>query len=110
LEVIDRNQDGCRLREQAERIEECKPDRMGIWRLVSRLGDEEGHLESAAAGRRKRTRDLLDDVGEQLGEAGEGERGLGLDRTTREYAAEAAARLVHRCLPQEGPPETGRTG
>ena len=50
LEVVDRDQDGPSLREQAKRVEKCQPDRVRIGRLLSRLGDEEGHLEGAPAG------------------------------------------------------------
>ena len=68
--------------------------------LRSRLGEQEGDLERSASQRRQRGRHVVEDRSEQIGERGEGERGLGLDASVQEDDPRQTPRLADSLLPE----------
>ena len=101
MQVVERDDHRAALGKRPQDVEQREPDRVRVGRLLSRLGEQERHLERAPPQRRQRGRHLVEDRGEQIGEPGEGERGFGLDAAVKEDAREALRCLLDAGLPED---------
>jgi hypothetical protein len=100
LDVVERDHDRASLGKRPQDGEQREPDRVRIGSLLFWLDQQERDFERTPPDRRQRGRHLVEDRGEQIGESGEGEGGLGLGPSVKEDTRE-----MLRCLFQAGLPE-----
>ena len=110
MQVVDGNQQRAALLELAQRVEDRKPDRVRLRRIVLRLGQEQRDLERSAARRREQARDVPESAREQLREPREREPNLGLKTATEEHARAPGLRLVERGFEKCGLADPWLTG
>ena len=116
LEVVDCDDDRSVGRERLEDVEHRQPDlRAAPRRPHVRTLDQQRRFERAAAERVERRQHVGRHRAQQLADPGEGEDGLGLDRTVREHArSRAPARAASPAcqsavLPMPASPESTST-
>ena len=101
LDVVERHDHRPFGGQSAEHVEHCEPDRARLRRLLARLREPERDLERPASrGRSERTTPSMDGL-EQIGEPGEGERRLGLDRCDGRARGRIGSRPARRLSPRE---------
>ena len=101
LQVVDGNQHRAPLLELAQRVEDRKPDRVRLRRIVLRLGQEQRDLQRTPAQRRQRPAHVLEDLRQELRQAGEAERGFSLHPAAEQDGREPCPRLAE-CGAQQG--------
>ena len=66
LEVVEGDEDAAALGHRRQHVEDCKPDRVRVERLVAGLDEPERDLERAPARRDERRRGFLERLAEEI--------------------------------------------